>query len=116
MSDKGLLRGLGHSRLAELMPLILLLEYANKLLIVDVLLGICVDKVKLTSDKLIGVLVPRFREQRYDDPPKEEFRNMIVHVPEEAELVPALLKLRDVLWYVVIFCCSGIHKYAEIGG
>ena len=58
VSDKGLLGGLGCSGLAGLMPLILLLEYAYELLVINVLFGVCVDKVKLTSNKLIGVLVP----------------------------------------------------------
>ena len=40
ISEEGLLRGLGRSGLAGLTLLILLLEYAYELLIVDVLLGV----------------------------------------------------------------------------
>ena len=46
--------------LVGLSLLIFLLEVADELLCVDILLGIRVDKVKLTSDKLVSVLVPGF--------------------------------------------------------
>ena len=58
MSDEGLLGGLGHSGLAGLSPLTLLLEYANELLSINVFLGISVNEVQLTGNKLIGVLIP----------------------------------------------------------
>ena len=67
VGDEGLLGGLGRSGLAGLSPLILLLEYANKLLVVDIFLGICVDEVKLTSNELICELIPRFRQGGCDN-------------------------------------------------
>jgi len=114
MSEHGLVDGLSRSRLAGLLLLILLLEYANELLSVDVFLGICVDEIQLTGDKLISVLIPRLRQGRCDDTFEEELRHLIVHVPEEAELIPALLKLRDMLRDVVILRSGGIHERAEV--
>ena len=92
IGNKSLFGGLSHSRFAGLSPLILLFEYAYELLVVNIFLGICIDKVKLTSNKLISKLIPRFQQGRCDNVFKEKLRNTIVHVSEEAELVLALLK------------------------
>ena len=67
IGDKGLLGGLSRSSFAGLSLFILLLEYAYELLIVDIFLGICVDKVKLTSNELICELIPRFRQGGCDN-------------------------------------------------
>ena len=61
-------------------------------------------------------MIPGLRERRCDDPLEEEFGNAIVCVPKKAELVPALLKLRNMLRYIVVFYCGGIHEHAEMGG
>jgi len=41
---------------------------------------------------------------------------MIVLVSEKAELVLALLELRDMISYIVAFCCGGVHECAEVSG
>ena len=64
---EGLLGGFNHSELVGLSPLVFLLEVADELLCIDVLLGICVDKVKLTSDELVSILVPGFQQGGSDD-------------------------------------------------
>ena len=114
MSKHGLVDGLSRSRLAGLPLLILLLEYANDLLSVNVFLGIHVNEIQLTSNELISVLIPRLRQGRCDDMFEEELGHLIVCVPEEAELIPALLKLRDMLRDVVILRSGGIHKHVEV--
>ena len=50
------------SRLVGLPLLILLFEYANELLHVDMLPGIRVDEIELTSDELISELIPGFQQ------------------------------------------------------
>jgi hypothetical protein len=49
-----------HFRPAQLPALVLLLEYANKLLDVYMFAGIGISEIELTSNKLISKLISRF--------------------------------------------------------
>lgn len=106
----------GGSGLPRLPTFVLLLKYADELLSVDVLPGVSVNEVELTSNELISEVVPGFRQRGGYDAFEEELGDAIVRVAEEAKLVPAVLKLRDMFRDIVVLRRGGIHERAEVRG
>ena len=102
--------------LSRLPTFVLLLKYADELLSVDVLPGVSVNEVELTSNKLISEVVPRFRQRGGNNAFEEELGDAIVRIAEETELIPAVLKLRDVIRDIVVLRRGGIHERAEMRG